>query len=323
MTLRDYTKLKSAAKIGENQVSNDLEDNLLAYYNWAFLGIGNFVNVDVPTSGAFGGLYSSLRVANDQSYGSGQVWESARKDWVWETGIEYTGTSPLPVTGVIVNGVSYPPSDPTYGYSINYPLGRIVFDTAIPVSSTVSAKYSYKWVQFYKGDDAPWLEEIQFASFRPDNVQFTQLSAGVWAVGSQHRLQLPCVVVETAPKGNSARGYQLGDGSLIVSRDVLFHVCAESKRERSRITDIIANNIDKVILMYDVDEIAKNEDYPLDMNGELQGSKMYPQLVQEYVTRQCWMKKAVLSDIRTYSPYFHFSTIRVTCEVILSDVPNP
>lgn len=323
MALRDYTKLKNVSQIGENGISNDLEDNLYEYYNWAFLSIGNFVNVDIPTSGVYGGDFSTLRRVKDPSYTNGQVWEAARKDWVWETGLEYLGAAePNQITGVMVNGTTYGPSDLTYGFEINYPLGRIIFDTAISTSATVKLEYAYKPVQFYNADDAPWLQEIQFSSFRPDSAQFTQDSSGIWSIGSQHRIQMPCIVIEAIAQGRSSpRGYQLGDGSLYIHRHVCFHICAESKQERNRYMDFIANNVDKAILLVDCQEIASNEDIPLDYNGALQANpKMYPQLVEEYNTRKCDFIKADISEVRTFSPYFHFATVKVLCEVILPDV---
>ena len=73
--------------VGENLLVNQMESTLKTYLDWGLLSIGGWTNIESPTSGAFGGNFATLRAVSDPAYTDGQVWESARKDWVWETGM--------------------------------------------------------------------------------------------------------------------------------------------------------------------------------------------------------------------------------------------
>ena len=113
-------------------------------------------------------------------------------------------------------------------YHINYPLGRVIFDANIPaITAAVTASYSYRFVQVYRANDVPWWQQLQYRSFRVDDAMFTQSGDGDWAIGGQHRIQMPCVIIEAVPRATS-RPFQLGDGSYWVNQDVLCHVIAEN-----------------------------------------------------------------------------------------------
>ena len=97
------TTFQHVSQVGDTLLNCELESNLKSYLDWGMLGIGGWFNVNIPTSGAWGGTFDQLRVVDDPSYTLGQVWETARKDWVWETGVAYTGGSPIDISGVYVN----------------------------------------------------------------------------------------------------------------------------------------------------------------------------------------------------------------------------
>ena len=85
--------------VGENLLINQMESTLKTYLDWGLLSVGGWTNITTPTSGAYGGTFDALRVVSDPAYTDGQVWESAKKDWVWETGMDYSCllyTSPSP-----------------------------------------------------------------------------------------------------------------------------------------------------------------------------------------------------------------------------------
>ena len=90
MAVNSYTRLnKHVSQVGETLLTSQIESNMKSYLDWGLLGIGSFSNVSIPTSGAFGGTFDKLRLVDDPSYSQGQIWEAARKDWVWETGVYY------------------------------------------------------------------------------------------------------------------------------------------------------------------------------------------------------------------------------------------
>ncbi len=202
-TVSNYTEFKLISDFRNTQLINEVESNLKLWMDWCFLGIGSWGDIEIPTSGYYGNFHI-LRLVDDGAYNDGQVWEGVRKEWVWETGVEFDddGNNPEPVqiTGISVDGTSYGPEDSTYGWHINYPLGRVIFSGAIGTGSDVQADYSYRYVQTYKADDAPWFRELQFASFRPADNSFSQVE-GNWSIGGNHRVQLPSIIIEGIPNG--------------------------------------------------------------------------------------------------------------------------
>jgi hypothetical protein len=141
-----YTRLKGIQNINDSTLCDQLESNLIEFFNWGLLCIGGFANAATGVVGVVGGDVSRLRPVIDPGYTDGQVWEGFRQNWVWESGIEYP-VQPVQVSGVYVNGMFYPSNSVgQYAHHVNYPWGRIVFDTALPLTSVVQANYSYRLI---------------------------------------------------------------------------------------------------------------------------------------------------------------------------------
>jgi hypothetical protein len=312
---------KLVTNLGEAQLLNELEANLKMFFDWALLCIGGWNNVTSSAGDLYGGDLHSLRSTIDPSYTDGRVWQGLRTDWVWETGISYEGTGnpqPLQITGVEVGGTPM-----ASGYYINYPLGRVVFDSPVSTSSEVTLSYSYRSIQVQRADDAKWWQELQYQSSKSTNVHFTQdANTGDWSIGGQHRVQLPAIIIEAVPRGSS-RGYELGNGALVVEQDVLFHILAETRAMRNDLTDVCRLQTDKVIWLFDTDAVVAGGDLPLDYRGMLVGDKMYPDLVDAtngYRWKKCLFKSALVSEVDSIHPMLHESVVRVTCEIVIGSI---
>lgn len=325
MAVPDYVKLKGFTNIGDTLLLTELENNLREFLDFGLLNKGGWFDVEIPTSGEYGGDFSVLRLAEDESYTPGQVWESARKDWVWQSGVEFIDEDdiehePIQVSGVYIDGVFKTFDDADYPHHINFPLGRVVFDEAIPTDSVVQAEYSYKYIQVYKANDVPWFQELQYNSFRVDDSHFQEYENGSWSIGGQHRIQMPCIILEAVPRGSS-RGYELGSNTLIVSQDVLLHILAESKEDRNKLVSCLMLQNDKAIKLFDSNAIANDEAFPLDYRGMLvDNPKMYPELVDTYTFHVCRLVSTTVSEIQSLTPKLHEGTVRMTLEVILADI---
>ena len=136
----------------------------------------------------------------------------------------YTGGSPIDISGVYINSTLKGTGDATYGHHYNYPLGRVVFDTAISSTSTVQLEYSYRNVQTYIADQAPWWDELQYNSMRVDDSTFSQISSGNWGILANHRVQMPAVVIEVVPR-RTYQPYELGSSNNFVTQDVIVSYC--------------------------------------------------------------------------------------------------
>lgn len=324
MSTQPYTRLKGVTNIGDSQLSDEIEWNLKAFFDWGLLNVGNFINVSIDQSAIWGGSFDNLRAVRDPAYTNGQVWETARTNLVWETGVAYSGASPISISGVWVNGSFYESDDATYGHHINYPLGRVIFDTAISTSSTVEMNYSYRWANIYLSD-AEWWRELQYDSYRVDDAQFAVHTSGSWGILSNHRVQLPAVVIEIVPR-RKFEGYELGNWAMWVEQDVLFHIFSQTRQERNKLIDIISMQNDKTIFLYNINDVIENGKFALDANGTyVSGSPMYPDLVESrgnggFRQRKCLFQNTVVSEIESHNPSLHEGTIRMTMKLAVGGV---
>jgi len=308
---------KHVTNIGTTLLTSQIETNLKTYLDWGLLGVGSFSNVDIPTSGAFGGTFDKLRLVDDPSYADGQVWESARKDWIWETGVYYD-TQPTNISGVNINGSFYGTGDATYGHHYNYPLGRVVFDSAIPVNSNVQLEYSYRNVQTYIADQAPWWDEIQYGSYRVDDSTLYDVGSGNWQILSNNRVQLPAVVLEATSR-RSFRPYELGTVSNFVYTDVLFHILSESRWWRNQLVDVISLEKDRTIWLYDNNQVASVTGYPLDHRGmRVSNPLMYPYLVDNYRYKMARFFNMAVTEMESPNSRLHRATVRATFEIVMA-----
>lgn len=309
------TTFKNVNSISEDLLLNILESNFKMYFDWAFLSIGGWFDITTSTSGIYGtNQHGKLLLTDDPAYSDGQVWQSIRKDWVWETGVYFNSTSPTNISGLYIGNTYYPYSSGTY--SIDYPSGKIIFDNAISKSSSVKLNYSYRFVQTYRAGDSPWFNILQFASYETNNADIKRLEDGDWSIGGEHRIQMPAIVIESLARSRS-RPYEIGNNNLIIEQDIAFHILAENKNDRNKLLDILRLQQDGVITLYNTNYIAQNDLYPLDYNGDRKNSAlMYPDLVSQYGWRKCWIKNVNLFEIDSFHPYLHRGLVRATVEII-------
>ncbi len=318
-----YTQFKGVTSIGDTMLMDELENNLKTYLDWGLLQIGGFINVRRPTvSTADGGNFHILRPSSDPAYTAGTVYETIRKDWVWETGVSYSGTSPIQISGVYVDNVLYPSTGVAYGHYYDYQNGRVIFSSGVPSNSVVSLEYSYRLVQVYKSEDASWFFEGQYQSFRPANDQWDTYSpsSGDYATPPQQRAQFPSVVVEAAARSRNT-GWELGSKTLNVEQDVLFHIVADRKKFRSNLIDILRFEHDHIIKLYDTDAVVRAGLAPLDYRGMLVNTTgMYPYIVDNYLFTTTMFRDVRSSEVESLNPYLHEAQVRVTMELIIGQV---
>jgi len=306
-----YTTFKTISAYSDVQLLTELENNLKMWLDWSLLNIGAWSNA-TGYSGTYYGHPSKLRWVNDTSYTSGQVWQSNRKEWIWETGVNFnTSYNPFDITGVNVSGSGVPAGS----YYVNYPLGRVVFTGfAVNTGANVTLNYSYRNVQVYKADDAPWWKELQYRSFDSADTHFTQdIRTGDWSIGGHQRIQLPAIVLEAVPRGRS-KGYELGNSALDVEQDVLFHVLADNRRTRNDLISILSLQNDKYIWLFDSNIINSGQNFPLDAKGSRVKTLNYPDLVSEtgFRWRKCRLANTTMSEVESINPQLYEGVVRTT-----------
>jgi hypothetical protein len=313
-----YTNtFSNVSDIGSNYLINHLEDNLKTFLDWGFLNMGGFVNVNIPLSGFYGGDFSQLKSTSQPGYKDGQVWQTFRKDWVWETGINCTENIPNYFSGIYVNNSFYPePSgNLELSYTVNYPLGQIIFDRPLNLKSNVRANYSYKWCQIYKNSSTEW-KELQSLTFQPVP-QINQVKSGEYNIGAKNRIQMPCVVIEPIAR-SYYKPWQLGASDFLVDQDIMFHVFAENSADYYKIIDILRLQKDKTILLYDTKKVANSGAYFLNYDGSLNINRQsYNDLLKNFYWNKCYFKEIGVLEMQSANKNLFWCSLRLTSEIII------
>lgn len=312
------TNLKGITTFGDATVTTHVRENLISFFDYGIIEKSGFVNVQIPSTGYYGGNDHQLRVVDDPRYTYGQVWEGFRSNWVWESGLgALTSTDEAypGVSGVYVDGSFYSTATTgDYAHYINHPLGRVVFDSAIDTDLTVTCEYSYKYVNVTRADGLNWFKRIQENSERSDDTNFIN-NSGEWGILGDNRLQLPAIGIELV-NSRKMTPHAIGGGQHIFT-DFLFHCVAEDVYIRDHLVDIVSLQNDKTIQTYNLDAISLDNAFPLDYRGvPISGALLYSNLISEYEGSHIRFLDASIDSIYSLSPSIHIGTVKLKTEVI-------
>lgn len=308
--MADHTRLKGVASFEDSRISDQLETNLTGFLDWGLLNVGGFFNVTFPAQG------TRLRRVSDPDLPAGRVYEAYRQGWVWESGVA-APFRPVAVSGVWVNGTFLPAGS---GYTIDYPLGRVVFEDSLPAGAVVQAEYSFRRVRTATSD-SEWFQQLQFGTYVAEDPQFVEVGSGAWNVLAQNRVQLPAVVIEAVNRVR-LRGKEVGSEYRVHQQDVLFHVLAETPFDREQLHDMLIEQWHHDIVLFDVNAVSAADAWPLDENGSPRpGAMLYPAMVAPsgeggFAWRQASFVEAASEPQESYPPLYR-ATVRMTVEVDL------
>lgn len=307
-------KFTGVNSLNDHLIISNAENNLKAFLDWGFLNIGGFINVQsIPN--VVSNNPNQLAIVDDPNYQTGQVWQTQYKDWVWEHGVVYGTSTPTLITNILVDGNVVNASD----YILNYAESKVVFNNPIPSNSTVTMDFSYRKVQVYtQSNDLTWWRQYQIDSANGDQFLANQ---GDYTIFTVNRIQLPAIIIEAVPRG-IARPYQLGNKSLIVDQDFIFHIVCNTYSDRNAVVDILRLQQDKVIWLYDIDKIIENNIQPFLFDGSLNPDRaQYDNIVKnpEYQWKTGFLKNMVLSEVES-GTHIQECKLRMTLEIIFSDI---
>jgi len=308
-------------KVGDPNVTEQLTQNLIRYFDWGFLDKGGFVNINTNSIGPVANSSPSLfRPVNDPQFpivgNVARAWESRFSNWVWESGLTF-GSQPIYNSGVYLNGVFTPN---TGQYYIDYPRGRIVFNTGIAKNTTVNANFAYKWIGFHR-NDVPQFREVIQSIFQVSDRDFVQVNSGVFNIFSQNRISLPAVFVHVVPI-QSFKPYQLGGGQILTQR-VHFHIFTDNSYDGNNIADAIQHENFKSAYLYNI----KNVPYPLDSFGKTHSSTktfkdVYLEL-QDFTNSNYFYGKTYFRDsqkIDIIDDKIFVKTVSLNCEIEMTNL---
>jgi len=313
-----FSELKGFSDLSENLLDDQLRANIISFLDWGFICKGNFNNVRIPTSGLYGGNEEVLKPVKDPRFTQGQVWQAYRNNWVWQSGLP-SATQPIPISGVYINSTFYPSNTSgAYAHYVDYPRGRIVFNTAISTSATVKVEYSHKMVNIVDADETPFIREIQNGSFRLDSAAFQSLASGDYAILPDSKIQTPLVAVEVTSDTRFSP-YALGGGQYTRTK-VLCHIMADDARLAKKIATAIAIQNEKAINTFDVNEVSSNNKAPLTYKGSIApGALNHPDMVTTYEWKKLCITN-VNSQEGTWLDSVYYIPVSFTAEVILNNI---
>jgi len=312
-------------KYSANTITSQLENNMVSFLDDGLLKIGAFGNVFSSVSNIYGSDMSELRPLENDSYSDYTLWQSPRKNWVYEniSGVDY---SPISVSGITVSGVvgspmfyPGPTGNSTLGYTINYEEGSVLFNREVNRAAKVSASYSYKLFDVQVASKSPIWKTLQDNSFDPVNFSNKYYASGDFNIPSEHRTQLPTIIVESVNRSKNLP-WRLGDYSLVSEQKMLLHVISENRADRDKINDILNRQTTRVIDLYDLNKLIESGTYPLNFDGSVNNSGLeYDQILAnpDYRWMKCRFKNITVSDMQFYGIDLYGSTIEITNELIL------
>lgn len=312
-----WNNLQIPGKAGDAQLSQQLLSNMIMFMDSALLNLGYFMNVNLDTVYPYGGNPSTLRLSSDNRYTAGVAWDAFKTNFVWETGIEFD-SQPINISGIYVNSEFWPLDNSPTGYHINYPAGRVIFDSPIGTNSTVQAEYSFKYYNIYP-NTIQWFRQLTEGTWRVDDQQWSTNASGIWSTFPESRAQLPAVVVEVSPK-TSMTPLGLGGGQW-VSKDVLIHVFSENGYDRDNLIDILSYQWQKRLFLIDKNRMSASGAFPLSAYGYLVNpSSTYTYLVNNYGWRDCYVEDISVQRTDNNPQSVYYGVARWTLKVNMPDI---
>jgi len=239
----------------EYKLRSLLKLNMKLFIDMHFLREGAFTNIASGQPFYDGSDMSLLlpdSTAKDTLFGvsDGQVWQSAFRNWVYESGVPLDGTNvsspPVVASGVYIEGSFRPTTDPQFGHTIDFINGRIIFNSPQSPALKVNGEFSVREVRV--GFEHQFNQ--QFSDGYIESQYVTNPFTSMQLVYPSGRSQpFPAVFIEV--DGRDLRGYELGNRSAIITDEIKFHVWALDDLQRDNIIDIITSQWRKAIPMID------------------------------------------------------------------------
>lgn len=304
------TGFHNVSSVSQRYSIASLEENIKAFLDWSFINIGGFINVNGSTNDISGNYFNTLKPSQSNS----KIWQSARKDWIYETGVSFEESSPIPVSGIYIDSTFFP--GPTGSgsttYTINYPLGTITFDNNISSNSTVKTDYSYRYIQTYKSSDCVWWKELQKQTYLLANHVNNQ---GDYNIEALHRMQMPSIMVEIVP-GTELKPHSLGNVDNIIYQDIFLHIFTENISQRNTISEILVYQKEKSIRLFDSRLAVSQKKYRLNYDGSLnyQGYE-YENLIKNYPSLWCNISETSIVEFNTFTSSLFGSIVKWKIEI--------
>lgn len=316
--MSEYTSLKGFNSVFETTLGNELQDNIVEFFDWGLLQKGNYFNVTLNERNENNEDYSKLSYV-DLNHIDGTVFQSFRGNWVWQSGITYN-PSPVYPSSIYIDGqLNVQPSG--RDYKIDYYNGRIIFTqpsgtsnpNGINKNTIVQIPHSYKYINVMYANSLPWLREIEYKSLYNVDQDPNKTTP------SEMKVQLPAIAVEIVPNRRMS-GYQLGGGQYITNQ-ILFHCMAENDFDLNRLIDIVSMQNDKTIYTFNSNSIAQSGAFPIKYDGTLSPNPLiYPELIKRFPGYNIRLSKCTANETKTINSNLFLCIVSIMAEIINENI---
>lgn len=180
-----------------------------------------------------------------------QVFQSAFREWVHESGVPLDGTNlteqPMSASGVYIQGAFRYTDDAEFPHTIDYFNGRIIFESPLPNDiGPVHAPFAFRHVRvgfenrFNQQFDDPYLEN-QYGTNPETSMQLVYPSGNFQP--------FPAVFIEIDERDKQP--YELGNRSAVMAEVCRFHIWTLDDLQRDDIMDVLDSQWHKRIPIID------------------------------------------------------------------------
>lgn len=229
-----------------------LKSNLKLWLNDLFIRKGLYISISTGEVGIYSRDLSRMIALNDDTFPvDNSIYQSAFKNWVHEENVSSSESgvaAPVIASGVTVDGTFYltATTSGTFAHLIDYPNGRVIFDTPLAGSPVVQGQFSYKTVtidsaSIFNNENNP----IQIETALKDNPQ----QSGVESYPTSDMRVLPAIFIDILSRDSFP--YELGTRDAVASYDGVFHLWTRDEYIGDIIEDILSEEHRQVLLGID------------------------------------------------------------------------
>lgn len=246
------------------KLRQQIKTNLQQFLEFRFLQEGRFFNVAKSQANYNGVNISQLKPeTRDPRNTTNEVWQSPFHNWVFEDGVTVPSGFVAPVipTGIFVNSSFKFRGDATYGHAIDFPNGRVIFDTPANLLSTdvVEAAFAYKQYHVQAGERH---DQVYFNSLIESSLKDNPNASGAVVYPAVEDIVMPALFFDVTD--SSFTGLALGGGK-IGTFEITFHLFARDKYMADDAIDIIGELEDAPMSIVNFDTAP----FPLDFDGDI------------------------------------------------------
>lgn len=262
-----------------------VKSNMDLWLNNLFLTDGFFNTVSVGETDVYSRDISSLISIEDEDFPDNMVWQSAFKEWVHESGItpSYSTSEPIVSSGVTVNGTFYSRTHPTYGHTIDYKNGRVIFNSPIASNSVVQSEFSYKGISVSFADS---FENEQGEVFIETTYKDNPMQTGVITYPCKNSKILPVILIDV--KTESHEPYEIGRAPGTRVLNGILHVWTRESWMLDQIIDLVMDNARSTIIGIDFNIAPYPLTYLNDINPAFTTYSSMANLSSPYVWRRIY-----------------------------------